>query len=45
MGPKYPSFDYGIMFDYPETTCKSLENPDIAGIGVLPPSNETSMTR
>jgi hypothetical protein len=40
MGLTYPSFEYGILFDYApyykpyDITCESLENPDMAGIGV-----------
>lgn len=40
MGLTYPSFEYGILFDYApyyspyEITCEDLQNPDIAGIGV-----------
>ena len=31
---KYASFEYGILFDDPDTNCTALENPDIAGVGV-----------
>jgi hypothetical protein len=34
MGLDYASTAYGILFDYPLTTCGDLVNSDLAGIGV-----------